>query len=479
MCYLVVFLKSSYELLLKVALPVGESMPAMKNNCADIRQATIEWFHTNQRRDLPWRQTFSDTDACHPVVPVVTPLTDPYHVWVSEVMSQQTQMDTVIPYFKRWIAVFPDIATLARATEASVMAVWSGMGYYRRALYLKKGAEHVMKHFGGSLPTTAAQLRAIPGIGLYTSAAIASICFRERIISVDGNVVRVLSRLRCERNFDPKSAKSIKEVFHWGQEIMGEGPCDRPGDFNQGLMEIGARVCKPSGRPLCEECPLHRYCGAYAAMQSGEIPSIEGVIPLRAKTLKKKKEHVFCLVHEFREKTAGDSALKRRFIVVRRPEEGLLGGMLEFPSRTYVSSPDGGTDIKGSRDVTDELRKKLAAGHKNVVEVGHVQHIFSHIDMRVLVYHAVWDGPSLDCGGYTRGTDPRVAARRPSEEKICNALRRELRLDSSRISVKTEEEIKGAAASRLLLKILDKLTPLNSEGRVRKPSTGKRPRLAG
>ncbi|ORC87058.1 A/G-specific adenine glycosylase [Trypanosoma theileri] len=462
----------------------------MNNSHREIQKAIIEWFEKHQRQDLPWRQPFLSKVGSTTTVGVPVWVPDPYHVWVSEVMSQQTQMDTVIRYFKRWIDIFPNVATLAEANEESVKAVWSGMGYYRRAMYLKKGAEYVLKQFGGNLPCTASQLMKVPGIGPYTAAAIASICFGEEVISVDGNVVRVLSRLRCERDFDPKVPKNIKTVIQWGQELMNDGPCNNPGALNQGLMEIGARVCKPSGRPLCEQCPVQQFCKAYAAKERGELEVIEGIIPLRALSVKKKKEKVICVVHEFLDKNKDIPSL-RHFIVVQRPNDGLLGGMLEFPSITYSSSFENDTkkEVENTNgdsynnngdDYNDKkiikLREKLSAGHSAIIPIGSVRHIFSHIDMEVMIYHALWSESKEEDEKIIRGAKKEETSSFRMEQLVCASLAKELGIVPSRICVKTEEEIIGSAASRLLLKILYKL-PLNTnQGNSKVMTVKKRPR---
>ncbi|KAH9600301.1 Helix-hairpin-helix motif [Trypanosoma melophagium] len=454
----------------------------MNNSHQEIQKAIIEWFNKHQRQDLPWRQPFlSKVDATTTIRGSVW-VPDPYHVWVSEVMSQQTQMDTVIRYFKQWIDIFPNVAALAEASEESVKAVWSGMGYYRRAVYLKKGAEYVLRQFGGNLPSTASQLMKVPGIGPYTAAAIASICFGEKVISVDGNVVRVLSRLRCARDFDPKVAKNIKTVMQWGQELMNDGPCNNPGALNQGLMEVGARVCKPSGRPLCEECPLQSLCKAYAAKERGELEVIEGIVPLRAVSVRKKKEKVICVVHEFILDKNEDIQIPRHFIVVQRPNDGLLGGMLEFPSITCVSSSendikkemnsgddDDGDSFNNSENVFNDkkimkLLERLSAGHSEVIPVGSVRHIFSHIDMEVIVYHALWRETTEEAKKNIGGVKMEETNNSGLKRLVCVSLAKELGVVPSRIYVKTEEEIKSSAASRLLLKILHKL-PLNTDQR--------------
>ncbi|KAF5217973.1 hypothetical protein ECC02_009153 [Trypanosoma cruzi] len=419
-----------------------------------VQKATIEWFHINEKRDLPWRQSFSSTDVLGTTIGANDCMRNPYHVWVCEVMSQQTQMGTVISYFQRWVSIFPTVAVLAEASEESVKTAWSGLGYYRRALYLKKGAEYVMKHFNGKLPVTAVELQQIPGIGPYTAAAISSICFGEKVASVDGNVVRVITRLRCEREVDPKAAKTIKAVKQWAQELMDEGPCENPGAFNEGLMKIGSSVCKPSGRPLCEECPLQRFCKSYAAKARGDIEAIEGVIPLRSIAAKKKKEIVISVIHEFRYGCVNEGLMEKRFVVIQRPEGGLLGGMLEFPSTTYGSSYD--TIPIEEKAVLNSL-KKLDAENGAVRYLGSVRHIFSHIDMEVLIYYALWKSPKPypgtdDVGIKLKETDSYI-----NEETVCASLVKGIAVSPSRIFVKTEEEIRNSSATRLLLKILQKL----------------------
>ena len=199
------------------------------------------WFAKHQR-SLAWRATY-----------------DPYHVWVSEVMAQQTRMEVVVAYFDRFIARFPSIASLAKATEDDVVTLWSGLGYYRRARMLHEGAIDVMKRFGGSLPRSVEELMSIPGVGRYTAGAIASIAFDERAPIVDGNVARVLARLYGEE--DP-----------WRHAERLVNACKSPRHFNQGLMEIGALICTPRNA-RCGECPLRSKCVARATDRVEELPA--------------------------------------------------------------------------------------------------------------------------------------------------------------------------------------------------------------
>ncbi|ESL11795.1 A/G-specific adenine glycosylase [Trypanosoma rangeli SC58] len=419
-----------------------------------VQKATTEWFYIHHKRDLPWRQSFSPTDGLDTNTGTAACLRNPYHVWVCEVMSQQTQIDTIIAYFERWVSLFPTVAALAEASEESVKAAWAGLGYYRRALYLKRGAEYVMRHFGGRLPIRAVELQKIPGIGPYTAAAVASICFGENIAAVDGNVVRVITRLRCERDIDPKATKTMRAVTHWAQELMNEGPCHDPGAFNEGLMEIGSSVCKPSGRPLCEECPLQQFCESHAAKARGEIEAIEGIIPLRSVAPKKKKQIVVSVIHEFRYGGVDEGKVLRRFVVIQRPEEGLLGGMLEFPSTTYGLFHD---SIPIKDEVVQDMRERLDAKHEAVRYVGNVRHIFSHIDMEVLIYHALWESATPYLGNDDGGAKVEKPSCCIKEEAVCALLAEGLTVAPLRIFVKTMEEIRNSFASRLLLKVFQKL----------------------
>lgn len=200
------------------------------------------WFERHQRA-LPWRDGY-----------------DPYHVWVSEVMLQQTRMEVVLPYFERFLARFPTIAELASATDHDVTAAWSGLGYYRRARMLREGAAAVRDRFGGSLPATAEELTTIPGIGRYTAGAIASIAFGQRAPIVDGNAGRVVARV---------FAAEAKDYWREAEALVTMSASPR--DLNQGLMELGALLCKPQA-PLCLLCPLRTDCIAHATGRIDELP---------------------------------------------------------------------------------------------------------------------------------------------------------------------------------------------------------------
>ncbi len=195
-------------------------------------KALLTWYDCN-RRELPWRHT-----------------RDPYAIWVSEIMLQQTQVATVIGYYQRWMITFPTITTLAEANLDQVLALWQGLGYYSRARSLHHAAGIIKDELGNVIPHTAAALRKLPGIGAYTSAAIASIAFGEPIAVVDGNVIRVLSRL-YDLSDDVTRAATKNKIARLAQELLNN---ERPGDFNQAMMELGATICTPHS-PLCDVCP--------------------------------------------------------------------------------------------------------------------------------------------------------------------------------------------------------------------------------
>lgn len=246
-------------------------------------------------RDLPWRRS-----------------RDPYAIWVSEIMLQQTRVAAVVPYYERWMARFPTVTALAEAPLDDVLAAWSGLGYYSRARNLHRGAQEVVAHHGGALPASAAALRALPGIGPYTAGAIASIAFAQPEPLVDGNVARVLARLYAI-DIDIKSSAASSTLWRLAGELV---PGDAPGDFNQGLMELGATVCTPLG-PTCLLCPLTALCRARAQGREHELPRM----PAR------KRPHELPLI----DATALWIERRGKLLLARRTPEGLYGGLWELP----------------------------------------------------------------------------------------------------------------------------------------------------
>ncbi|MDJ0522774.1 MAG: A/G-specific adenine glycosylase [Planctomycetota bacterium] len=258
---------------------------------ARLRRNLLRHYDRHQR-DLPWRRT-----------------SDPYAIWVSEVMLQQTRVETVRERWTQFLERFPDLAVLARAREQSVLKAWEGLGYYRRARSLHKAAKVVLAEHGGRLPDEVDALRALPGFGDYTAAAVGSIAFGRRAAVVDGNVIRVLTRL-LDDDGDVTRAATKRRIQAAADRLLAPR---RPGDWNQALMELGATVCTPRS-PSCLLCPLQRDCAGRAAGRAEELP----VKPARGPT----PHHDIAAGLVWR----GD-----RLLIARRPADGLLGGLWEFP----------------------------------------------------------------------------------------------------------------------------------------------------
>ena len=257
-----------------------------------ISQPLLAWYDSG-RRILPWREEPT-----------------PYHVWVSEIMLQQTRVEAVKPYYDRFMTSLSDIKELAEAEEEKLLKLWEGLGYYNRVRNLNKAARIIMEEHGGKMPSSYEELLKLPGIGSYTAGAIASIAYGRKVPAVDGNVLRVLARLRMdERDIMQQSVKKQVE-----EELFLSMPSDRPGDFNQALMELGATVCLPNGAPKCDVCPWKELCLAHAEGREQEFPVKSAK---KARTIEKKT--ILLLRDE------NKAALKKR------PEKGLLAGMYEFP----------------------------------------------------------------------------------------------------------------------------------------------------
>ena len=255
------------------------------NNDA-FRKLLLTWYDAHAR-ELPWRES-----------------RDPYRVWVSEIMLQQTRVAAVIAHYHEFLRRFPTVAKLAAAREASVLAAWSGLGYYRRARMMHAAAKVIARELGGKFPSTAAAWRELPGIGRYTSAAIASIAFDEPVAVVDGNVERVLARIRGQRLAGEKLWAAAEAMLDRG----------RPGDFNQAMMELGATVCTPRG-PACLTCPVIELCATRGEMAGG----------VKAARQKKKEIH-YAL--DFQSKNGRRGSV---FLVQRARDASLMAGMWELP----------------------------------------------------------------------------------------------------------------------------------------------------
>lgn len=295
----------------------------------------LTWYD-EERRILPWREDPT-----------------PYHVWLSEIMLQQTRVDTVIEYYERFLEALPTVEALAAAPEEVYLKLWEGLGYYRRIRNMHRAAEVIMEEYGGEIPGRAAALGKLPGIGGYTAAAIASIAFGEAVPSVDGNLLRVYARITGDdRPVDKSEAKKAAEAW-FGERI----PEDRPGDFNQALMDLGATVCLPNGEPHCERCCWREFCTAHAEGSWENLP---------VKTAKKPPTEEARTVLLIR---SGDSVYLRK-----RPEGELLAGMLEFPSF------EGWLTEEDARKAAEKLLRGAGSNGKpvSVEALPNAEHVFSH-----------------------------------------------------------------------------------------------------
>ena len=277
----------------KDSLEINEEVPVVVDSLDLIGEPLLAWYDAS-RRILPWRDEPT-----------------PYHVWLSEIMLQQTRVEAVKPYYDRFVQELPDIASLAAVEEERLLKLWEGLGYYNRARNLKKSAMQIMSEYGGKMPSDYDELIKLSGIGSYTAGAVVSIAFDKPVPAVDGNVLRILSRLRMDDRdiLDSNVRKSIEE------ELRGVIPNNRPGDFNQALMELGATVCVPNGSPRCGECPWREMCRAKIEDRISEYPR---KAPRKPRNIEKRT--ILVIKH-------GDLIALRK-----RPEKGLLAGMYEFPT---------------------------------------------------------------------------------------------------------------------------------------------------
>ena len=303
----------------------------------------LDWYRTN-RRDLPWRAS-----------------RDPYRVLVSEIMLQQTRAETVKPYFHRFLATLPTVEALANADEPTLLKLWEGLGYYSRVRNLQKAARAVMEHHGGVIPADFDALLKLPGVGRYTAGAVASIAFGIPVPAVDGNVLRVLARLTGDDTdiLSPAAKKTAETTL---APIV---PTPGAGDFTQSLIELGALVCTP-GEPKCGDCPLHLLCTAHREGRERDLP-----VRL-AKTKRRVEDRTVLII---RATDRGGTAV-RHIALRKRPAEGLLGGLYEFPCMSGHATPE-------------EVGKHLTALGLTVGEITPLppaKHLFSHIEWRMIGY---------------------------------------------------------------------------------------------
>ena len=296
-----------------------------------IRRKLLRWYQSN-KRDLPWRRS-----------------RDPYAIWISETMLQQTQVNTVIPYYKKFLDHFPTVNALARAPLPQVLRLWSGLGYYRRAANLKKAAQQIVRGHAGQIPQDFAQLKALAGIGDYTAGALLSIAFGKPYPAIDGNVRRVLSRLL--RVTDERKLRAMAAALV---------PAKRPGEFNQALMEIGATICTPKNQ-RCVHCPMNSLC----ASRSNPETAVFG-----SRTPVKFKNVIWPL------------AIVRRsgkILLRRRGANGLLAGLWELP----------GQELTGKESIAELFGRELTGvtlGHARPKKLGEIRHAITHRRIRAPIY---------------------------------------------------------------------------------------------
>ena len=311
-----------------------------KKEIQAYRKALIGWYETN-RRDLPWRKT-----------------TDPYHIWVSEVMLQQTQVDTVVPYYKKFLSQFKDIETLAAADSQAVLKAWEGLGYYARARNLHRAAGMVLNDYDGHIPDRWENFRRLPGVGDYIAAAVLSLAFGRPHSVVDGNVKRVLARLLAISE-PVNQASAAKKFREFADPLLDQ---NRPDDYNQAIMELGAVVCKPR-QPLCNRCPVQEFCRAF---QADEVFSY----PVK---LKKPASPQYRIA-------VGVVFKKGRVLITRRKPSGLLGGLWEFP---------GGKIKRGERPehaCTREIKEETSLVIKVDSHLSRVRHAYTHFKIVMDVF---------------------------------------------------------------------------------------------
>ena len=302
-----------------------------------LSEALLAWYDAGARV-LPWRD---DPTA--------------YHVWLSEIMLQQTRVSAVLPYYERFLAALPDVAALAAVEEDRLLKLWEGLGYYNRARNLQKAARKIMEEYDGVFPGDYETIRSLPGIGEYTAGAVASIAFGQAVPAVDGNVLRVIARITGDEGDVLDSA--VKRRFGaWVRDVLPE---DRPGDFNQALMELGAMVCLPNGAPKCAQCPARPFC---TACREGTW----NVLPVKRKKTPRRME----------EKTVFVLLSSQGVALRQRAAKGLLAGLWEFPNVDgRLDEPAAAQQVQRWGLVPMEWLEQLEA-----------KHIFSHVEWHMRGY---------------------------------------------------------------------------------------------
>ena len=332
----------------------------------EFAEKLLHWFGKNGR-SLPWRGK-----------------KNAYYTWLSEIMLQQTRVEAVKGYFHRFIERFPDIASLALAKEEEVLKLWEGLGYYSRARNLHKGAKLIMEQYDGKMPSAYTEIRSIPGIGDYTAAAISSIVFSEKIPAVDGNLLRIFARCNSYGG-DILSKEARVLAFQYFKERMDE---KFPGDFNEALMDLGATVCVPKGKILCNSCPLSAFC------TSSEEGKPENYPLKREKKARKKEQYSIFLIRQ-----------GEKIVLKKRPKKGVLAGLYGF----YQLS-----GFLTKKEALEEVQK-LGFIPLKLRELGKARHIFTHKEWEMIGYEVL-------CGEFPLCKELREEAELFTKEEIESEL---------------------------------------------------------
>ncbi|MFC1484368.1 A/G-specific adenine glycosylase [Candidatus Neomarinimicrobiota bacterium] len=315
----------------------------------------LQWYD-QYKRTLPWRGT-----------------QDFYRIWLSEIMLQQTRVETVIPYYLQWLDLFPSIEMVANASEEEILKAWEGLGYYRRALLFQKACRSLMNDNHGCVPENPDYLRQLPGIGLYTFAAVRSICFYDPVPAVDGNARRVIARILMLSH----SATALHDVVC--QALLKVISVDRPGDFNQALMDLGSLICSPKN-PRCDHCPLLENCSAFQQAQTAHFPVRRARPALPHHTI-----------------AAGIIWRDQQFLICKRPVGGLLGGLWELPGGKVEDSES------LAEAVRREIREEVDLDVRVVNYIGAIRHAYSHFSIQLHIFNCAFSSgtpQTLGCTEY-------------------------------------------------------------------------------
>jgi len=333
-------------------------MPKLKSSeIKEVQDKLLVWFEKNQR-PLPWREKY-----------------EPYQVWISEIMLQQTQVKTVLPYFDRWMKALPTIQSVAEAKEDQVLKLWEGLGYYSRARNIQKAAKQIMEQHGGEFPHVYDDILALPGVGKYTAGAISSIAFNQDRSIVDGNVVRVLSRLFLYTK-NTRTPEAEKKMWQWAKEVL---PIGKARYFNQAMMEFGALTCTPSG-PDCSVCPLNSVCQAH---KKGMVDKIPDRGP--AKVSKNIKVAIAVIKKD------------GKVFIQKRPAKGLMGGLWEFPGGKVEKGESAGSALH--RELVEETGLKV----KNVRIIKRIKHAYTSFKVDLHCFEADYDSGKVRLEAATAG----------------------------------------------------------------------------